>query len=127
MVGQLGSSGLQKLLCNQAWQQGQEKRDRGLKSKVHRRIIQRAPIKALGISPTLGNPFLEAWLNSSIQQIFMEHLLYTDCVRYWGHSGEYNGMHVHVLFSIHPQEESSSLATAHVSFISHWLQPWPLS
>lgn len=36
---------------------------------------------------------------------FIEHLLYTDQGRPWGHSGEFNNVHVHVSFNILSQEE----------------------
>lgn len=65
--------------------------------------------------------------NSSAQHTFIERLLCAVCVRYRGYSGEHNNAHAPMPLYVVSQEESSSLVIAHASFLSQWLQPWPLS
>lgn len=57
----------------------------------------------------------------------MEHLLYGDCVRHWGHSGEFANMHVHMPFHILSQEEFIQSGNCTCVFLTQCLQPWPLS
>ena len=65
--------------------------------------------------------------NSSAQHTFIERLLCAVCVRYWGYSGEHNNAHAQTPFYVVSQKELSNLVIAHASFLSQWLQPWPLS